>query len=31
MIAAIKHGATEFLTKPFDKEEIIKVIDKVVS
>lgn len=31
MISAIKHGATEFLTKPFDKDEIIKVIDKVVN
>lgn len=30
MIAAIKHGATEFLTKPFDKEEIVKIINKVV-
>lgn len=29
MISAIKHGASEFLTKPFDKDEILKVISKV--
>ena len=29
MIDCIKLGANEFLTKPFDKEEIISVINKL--
>lgn len=29
MIECIKLGANEFLTKPFDKEEIISVINKL--
>ena len=29
MIDCIKLGADEFLTKPFDKEEIISVINKL--
>ena len=31
MMEAIKNGASEFVTKPFDKEEIGKVIDRVLS
>lgn len=30
MIDCIKLGANEFLTKPFDKEEIVSVINKLV-
>ncbi|MCR5654901.1 MAG: response regulator [Lachnospiraceae bacterium] len=30
MIECIKIGADDFLTKPFDKEEIINVIKKIV-
>ena len=30
MIEAIKQGASEFVTKPFEKEEIIKMVNKVV-
>ena len=29
MIDCIKLGANEFLTKPFDKEEIVSVINKL--
>ena len=31
MMEAIKIGASEFVTKPFDKEGIGKVIDTVLS
>ena len=31
MMEAIKNGASEFVTKPFDKEEIGKVIERVLS
>ena len=31
MMEAIKNGASEFVTKPFDKEEIGKVITRVLS
>lgn len=30
MMDAIKNGASEFVTKPFDKEEIKKALDKVL-
>lgn len=30
MIQALKEGADEFITKPFDKEEVIKVIKNIV-
>ena len=30
MREAIKQGASEFVTKPFEKEEIIKMVNKVV-
>lgn len=30
MIEAVKRGADEFITKPFDKEEIISIIDRLV-
>lgn len=29
MVEAIKSGASEFVTKPFDKENILKIIDKL--
>ncbi len=29
MMQALKEGAAEFITKPFDKEEVIKVINEV--
>lgn len=31
MMEAIKNGASEFVTKPFDKEEIGKVVTRVLS
>lgn len=30
MVDAVKYGAIEFLTKPFEAEQIIKIINKVV-
>lgn len=30
MIQALKEGAAEFITKPFEKQEIIEVIKKVL-
>ena len=30
MVDAIKYGAVEFLTKPFEAEQIIKIISKVL-
>ena len=30
MIQAVKYGADEFITKPFDKEEVVKAINKIV-
>ena len=29
MVEAIKSGASEFVTKPFEKENILKIIDKM--
>ncbi|MCR4929763.1 MAG: response regulator [Lachnospiraceae bacterium] len=29
MVEAIKNGASEFVTKPFEKENILKIIDKM--
>ena len=29
MVECVKNGASEFITKPFDKEEIIRVIDNL--
>ena len=31
MMDAIKNGASEFVTKPFEKEEIKKALDKVLA
>ncbi|MBE5883603.1 MAG: response regulator [Lachnospiraceae bacterium] len=31
MIDALKHGATEFITKPFEDTEVIKVINNIVA
>ena len=30
MMEAVKLGAAEFITKPFDKESILKTVDKVL-
>jgi two-component system chemotaxis response regulator CheY len=30
MVDAVKYGAIEFLTKPFEAEQIVKIINKVV-
>ena len=30
MMQALKEGASEFITKPFDKEEVVNIINKVV-
>lgn len=30
MLQALKEGAAEFITKPFDREEVIRVIGKIV-
>lgn len=30
MVQALKEGAAEFITKPFDKEEVVSTINKVV-
>lgn len=30
MVDAVKYGAVEFLTKPFEAEQIIEIIDKVI-
>lgn len=30
MIQALKEGADEFITKPFEKEEVVKVIQNIV-
>lgn len=29
MIQALKEGADEFITKPFDREEILKILDRI--
>ena len=29
MLQALKEGAAEFITKPFDKEDVIKIIGKI--
>ena len=29
MVEAIKNGASEFVTKPFEKENILKIIEKM--
>ena len=29
MVEAVKHGAAEFITKPFEAEEVIKAIESV--
>ncbi len=31
MVDAIKYGATEFLTKPFENDQIISLVQKVLS
>ncbi len=31
MVDAVKHGAVEFLTKPFEAEQIIEIIERVIS
>ncbi len=31
MIEAVKHGATEFITKPFDDAEVIKIINNILA
>lgn len=31
MIQAVKYGAAEFITKPYEKEEVIKIISRVLS
>ena len=30
MLQALKDGAAEYITKPFDKEEVIKIVGKIV-
>ena len=30
MVDAIKYGAAEFLTKPFESDQIIKIVNKVI-
>lgn len=30
MVQALKEGAVEFITKPFDKEDVVSTINKVV-
>lgn len=30
MIQAIKYGAAEFITKPYDKEEVLQVLGKIL-
>ena len=30
MIDALKHGAEEFITKPFDESEVLAILEKVV-
>lgn len=31
MVDAVKYGAVEFLTKPFESEQIIEIIDRVLN
>lgn len=31
MLSAVKYGAAEFITKPYDKEEVEKILNKVMS
>ena len=31
MVEALKHGASEFVTKPFAEEEVIKVMQNIMS
>ncbi|HHT87974.1 MAG TPA: response regulator [Clostridiales bacterium] len=31
MVDAVKHGAVEFLTKPFEEEQIIEIIERVIN
>ena len=31
MVDAVKHGAVEFLTKPFEAEQIIEIIERVIN
>lgn len=31
MVEAVKYGADDFITKPFDQEQLIEIINKVVS
>ncbi len=30
MISAVKYGAAEFITKPYEREEVAKIIEKVL-
>lgn len=30
MLAAIKNGALEFITKPYEKEEVTKILNKIL-
>lgn len=31
MVEAVKYGATEFVAKPFDEEQLLAIIEKVLS
>ena len=30
MVQAVRYGASEFITKPYEKEDVVKVINKVL-
>lgn len=30
MVQAVKYGASEFITKPYEKDEVIKIIKKIL-